>query len=115
MKHQHTIGEAVRMVGHLLEHHGIVGLFVADPSGQPTDIRDPLACSWCMAGACEIVAHTLNVNVFHVRMAAVDIADPSDTAHGSPVVLWERETGGSCGTTPAERIAIARKLQGYTP
>lgn len=106
-----SIETAVRMVGHLLEHHGTTGPFAADKDGIEVAIDDPAATSWCLAGACELVSsklgfckrpwldHTIRPEVLKLFSEAY-----------STVPLWEGNTP-TCSTTPERRLEIARKLQ----
>lgn len=106
----HTIADAVRMVGHLLEHNGIVGPFAAGKNGAPAGVLDPHTCGWCMAGAADVVSVSLNVDLFDLRQALTSVR----ACHGSPVVLWELPTpNGDVGSTPEYRLALARDLQNY--
>lgn len=111
-----SIQTAVRMVGYLLEHNGITGPFVADAEGNPVSYEDPNACQWCMAGAIQEVNYRLGLPHEPAQYQEWGHALTSAVLHAlgrqgqSRTLVWE---GHARETTPAERLAIARKLQSY--
>jgi hypothetical protein len=105
---KYTIGDAIRMVGHLLEHNGITGPFYADKDGNYTSGGDSTTCRFCMAGAIDKVCETLGLR--NERPVSAEVVRMFPNSYGSRVIVWE---GDDQPTTPEERLAIARKLQAY--
>ena len=50
-----TDDEALRVVGHLLEHHPTTTAEARDRDGARTDSCAESACYWCLAGAIDVV------------------------------------------------------------
>lgn len=105
-----SLKTAVRMVGHLLEHHGCTGPFVANKDGRHLEPGDPEATQWCLAGACEEVAHRLFYTPHWLdRYVTFAVLQKLGQPGVNRIRLWEGELGRP--TTPEQRLALARKLQ----
>lgn len=107
-----TIETGVRMVGHLLEHHGCVGPFFATAEGRGTHMDDPNRTQWCMAGAIDDVSERLGLSEYYGDSSKLTSAVMGHLGRiGSRVFVWEGAIRQL--TTKEERLAIARKLQTY--
>ncbi len=99
------LATAVRMVGHLLEHHPTTGEAARTIEGTPTDPCSMDAACWCYLGAIEAVAGWNGLEYG-------DVCDESSRqlrpACASEVERWEGK-----GTSKKSRLALARKLQNY--
>ena len=106
---KYTIGDAIRMVGHLLEHNGITGPFFADKKGRSTEANDSATCRYCAAGACKAVAETLGVDHVAVRDTAATV-----WGQRSIVLAWElKHQSINVPSSAGQRKKLARKLQAY--
>lgn len=99
------LGTAVRMVGHLLEHHPTTGEAARTIESTPTDPCSTGAACWCYLGAIEAVTGWNGLEFD-------DVYDESSRQLGlscaSEVEKWEGK-----GTSKKSRLTIARKLQNY--
>lgn len=98
-KHIYTTQEALRMVGHLLEHHPAVAEAAQDKQGSPVTCTAKQATRWCVVGACIAVSRALEFPIYVSQIEG--FLNTTDAV---------RDWDGS-GTSPATRLAIARKLQ----
>lgn len=97
-----SIPEAIRIMGHLLEHHGISGPVAVDKNGAHTVPQDPQATGWCMFGVALLLDRKHGVDyTYLVEMVGRCLGKTCSLAG-----MWEY-------TTPEERLAMARKLQAY--
>ena len=106
---KYTVGDAIRMVGHLLEHHGIVGPYWVNSEG--TDQPEPTAqtSGFCMAGACIVVEQALGLGT--AGSWGTVVSNPIERKYGNQrVSLWE---GTSNRTTAEQRLQLARELQNW--
>lgn len=99
------------MVGHLLEHNGIIGPFYADKNGCDVDFDDPNACRFCMAGAIDKVTQVLNFKTVKPGLkygseltSAIEHYLGPNEYNFCRVSIWE-------GKSKNERLKLARHLQ----
>jgi hypothetical protein len=55
MSKKTTVKEAIRVVGHLLETDGTKNACARSKSGKVVGFDDPIACKFCLSGACYFV------------------------------------------------------------
>jgi hypothetical protein len=99
--------DAVRTIGHLLEHHPTTRRVAGNAAGNAVRSSDPTACSWCLIGASMAVAIRLGnqYTAQSIQDAIRGYLSPGKTAY--LVDAWENEK------TDADRLTLARKLQQY--
>lgn len=108
---KYTDGEAIRMVGHLLEHNGIVGPFYADKDGNSVHGYDPEACKFCLAGAIDKVSETLGVSKTAINTKVCGMLGRGV----GRVLIWEADLKNPYKPSSSiQRLMVARKLQNYT-
>jgi urocanate hydratase len=100
-----TIPEAIRLTGHLLEHHGTTGAYAKNREGETCSRYSDYASCWCYVGAQDVVRGLLDQSILADyngsytrrcdRAAGIEYADQ-----------WD-------GAAPDEQLRIARKLQNY--
>lgn len=109
-KHIYTTQEAVRMVGHLLEYHPTTGEAARDKSGGCVYPCNSKASCFCLLGACKAVTGAIvheNRQSYYEQLRDAVALHAVDTQHWTAMLdAWE-----GAGTSPATRLAIARKLQ----
>lgn len=105
-----SVDVAVRMVGHLLEHHGCTGPFAADAKGSDVELDAPMATQWCFAGAIQVVSKTMGYcNSVWLDRELTSACAKYLNDYRSPILIWESYSFQP--TTAEERLEIARKLQ----
>lgn len=101
------IRQALRMIGHLLEHHPTTGRPGRYANGQPSShsSKDPKTSCWCLIGAQGVVSLHLG---FQGTGRGLELYEALERCVGGPhlVAKWEGP-----GTTDQTRLEIARKLQ----
>lgn len=123
-----TIDVAVRMVGHLLERHGITGPFFADKDGNhygQSMVDHPQINQYCMWGATLATARKLQLNEEVLGRAILGVLAGSNFSTDSTLIItfWERTKMEHPLWDPSSRIPygggyrarlnMARKLQMY--
>jgi hypothetical protein len=83
---KHTIQEGLRMMGHLLEHHGTTGAEAVTSSNVVVEPYDLEACKWCLKGAAMAVSRALDVDHFGLQDAARDTI-----GNASLISSWDTE------------------------
>lgn len=115
-KHEYTIQEAIRMVGHLLEHHPTTGAAARDSEGVQTGgAHEKNASRWCIVGAASVVARYLtSEDAYYDKYQEICLGINKVLALPNIIKVidaWEGSVSGVAGVTPATRLTIARKLQ----
>jgi hypothetical protein len=105
------IKQALRMIGHLLEHHPTTGAYSRDRKGreihEETAYASSQASCWCIIGAQDTVSYRLGF-MDHNRDTELMSAlyKTLGLRPGELLAEWEGP-----GTTDQTRLEIARKLQ----
>ena len=110
----HTAKDAVRMLGHLLEHNGIVGPIAVNRAGDRVLGQDPTACGWCMIGATSLISETLQVSYPAIEREIYKAESINPESHAERCGLgdlWEQWHIGQPTSTPQYRLDLARRLQ----
>lgn len=95
-----TLDEALRVVGHLLEHHGTRGVLARDAYGKPVNpAENPAACSWCLLGALWVVSSRMGLPFGALKAQAY-----SRTRYVGLVTVWDF-------ASPTVQRKILRRLQ----
>jgi hypothetical protein len=96
--------EALRVVGHLLEHHGSqLEQWASDKDGNSVDIFSRSACEWCLDGAVELVEQVFEIGS-DLDQAAVKCLRLRDDTTGSLIRVWD-------GAGPRKRQRIIDRLK----
>lgn len=99
------IRQALRMTGHLLEHHPTTGSAARNGKNKPVASNDKQASCWSIIGAAQITWLTLKPEQDDDSIWQFwDAVDKF--LGGNAVDMWE-----GYRSTNASRLAIARKLQ----
>lgn len=106
---------AVRMIGHLLEHHGTFGTMAEDIEGYSCAFSYGRANKWCLLGAIYIIALRLNKNsqslqkmvgAFIPKHFVVKYSHTNINKMKPVVRFWDN-------ATKLSQLRFARKLQRY--
>jgi hypothetical protein len=100
MSSKYTIADAVRMMGHLLEHHPAEGTLARNKNGRVIGPTEKNAACWCYIGSGFVVAEQLHLNVSSVFNASDRVSGISD---GN---TWD-------SLSQVSRKDVAKKLQEY--
>lgn len=73
--HQTQRRTAIRMIGHLLEHHGTAHYEARDASGKGTMFFNGKATRWCLGGAINVVAGELGLDDVAIFRTVAKILD----------------------------------------
>jgi hypothetical protein len=95
------IVDAIRTVGHLLEHHPTTGQIARDGEGNFVHELDVKASCWCYVGAECVVGKALGVEFVQLFRACDEVTGISNGDD------WDN-------LSDKERLAVAKKLQQYT-
>ncbi len=92
--------EALRVVGHLLEHHPATHDAALDKIGTPVSPCAKSACRWCIVGAISAVNAKLGTNLAYYKVGEDVFGD------WNILNMWEGPH-----TSNETRLSIAKKLQ----
>jgi hypothetical protein len=96
-----TIGDGIRTIGHMLEHHMTTEESARNADGRLVDYDSPYACKWCLIGAWLFVSKAFfNHNGF-------------DWGHIESIVGVKNGQEFDA-LSPEQRLAVAKKLQAYS-
>jgi hypothetical protein len=65
MSSKYTIADAVRTVGHLLEHHPTTGYLARDNKRHRVDYDSKEATCWCLVGGFNAVTDIMGIDDYH--------------------------------------------------
>jgi hypothetical protein len=95
-----TIGDAVRTIGHLLEHHMTTKTCARNSKGFAVEYNAPDATSWCLVGA----HYFVNKKMFNQDLEWYLIQDITGIPDGTTFD----------NLSPEKRLEVAKKLQAYS-
>jgi hypothetical protein len=99
MSSKYTIADAVRMVGHLLEHHPTTEYWAHTKDGHPTLPNNPHASCWCLFGACEVVGAKLKLNYNSLAETVCSVLNIAPAG-----ISWDNHP---------DKASVCKKLQEY--
>lgn len=105
-----TIKEAVRIVGHLLEHHPTTGVSARNKEGEDVSSVDPEASCWCVVGAAAVTRKIVRT-ADDWYLTYMDVCSEITKVLGMADIHAVMGAWEDNGATDADRLAIARKLQ----
>jgi hypothetical protein len=92
-----TYPEALRVVGHLLEHHPTTNASARDARGISVSVLDPDASRYCLTGALVLVAERFQIDVDSLFLSAARLVCGSKflTSEASGLSFrWDRQGPG---------------------
>jgi hypothetical protein len=85
-----NVKDAVRMVGYLLETNSCTNAYAKARNGRRVDSLSTVACKWCLYGAVEVVARTLNLQFTTVQSSVSNRLAPNNFTGGLDLIhQWE--------------------------